>query len=383
MPEVAAPVYAAPVQTYAAPVQTYAAPAPRGRKARVAAPVMAAPVYEAPAPIAAAPVAPVYEAPTTGAMPWETEVVGEAPVYAAPTPVVAAPVYAAPVQTYAAPAPVAPMAQPTFDNQAVTLPGKSLSFTGALETATRAEASAMAAQAGAVVHTAITPQTNFLVCGANPGQTKLIASQAAGVRNLTEGQFMKAAIPAVNAMPEVAAPVYAAPVQTYAAPAPRGRKARVAAPVMAAPVYEAPAAIAVAPVYEAPTGAMPWETEVVGEVAPVVAAPKVRAPRKVAAPVMQTYAAPAPVAPVAVAPVAQVGAITLAGQSVVFTGALQVNRVIAATMVTKAGGMPQPTLTAKTNLLVCGANAGPKMAKAQAMGVRCINEAEFVGACQF
>lgn len=121
---------------------------------------------------------------------------------------------------------------------------------------------------------------------------------------------------------------------------------RAPAPVAAAPAYAMPAA----------TPAMP------------MAAPKMRKPR--------TIAAPLPPAPVNAAP------IMLAGQNVCFTGALQVNRVVAATMVTKAGGFPQSALSAKTNLLVCGANASGKVAKAQAMGIRCCTEAEFVAACR-
>eukprot|EP01084_Bolivina_argentea_P198915 340468_1 len=319
----------------------------------------------------------------------------------------------------------------------MSLAGKTVAFTGEMVGMTRKEASAIAQAAGAMIGSSGSKNIDFLFAGNGATPAKTLKAQQNGIHVLPAPQFSQMTAGFKAAAP--VAPVMAAPVAVAVAP--------VAQPTFVQPMQFVPYVAATQPVFSHQAVALPGKKVCftgsfesgnraqVGELAeqegamvhahvqadtdilvcgisahetklaaakqmgircvteqqftaaarpaaPVYAAPVAQpaAPMMAAAPRVRaprTIAAPLPAAPVNAAP------IMLAGQNVVFTGALQVNRVVAATMVTKAGGMPQPTLTAKTNLLVCGANAGPKMAKAQAMGVRCINEAEFVGACQF
>ena len=69
----------------------------------------------------------------------------------------------------------------------------------------------------------------------------------------------------------------------------------------------------------------------------------------------------------------------LAGMTVVVTGTLErFSREEAENAVRRAGGKATGSVSAKTSLLVAGEKAGSKLAKAQAFGVRVIDEAEFI-----
>jgi DNA ligase (NAD+) len=68
----------------------------------------------------------------------------------------------------------------------------------------------------------------------------------------------------------------------------------------------------------------------------------------------------------------------LAGQVVVVTGTLTgMTRSEADLEVSKAGGTPADAVTKKTTLLVCGKEAGSKLAKAEKMGIKVVYEQEF------
>ena len=70
---------------------------------------------------------------------------------------------------------------------------------------------------------------------------------------------------------------------------------------------------------------------------------------------------------------------SLAGQVVVVTGTLSgMTRSEADAEVVKAGGVSASDVTKKTTLLVCGRDAGSKLAKAQKFGIKIMEEAEFV-----
>jgi DNA ligase (NAD+) len=66
------------------------------------------------------------------------------------------------------------------------------------------------------------------------------------------------------------------------------------------------------------------------------------------------------------------------GQSVVLTGTLSsFKRSEAQKLIEERGGVCQSSVTAKTTLVLAGEEAGSKLAKAQKLGIKIINEAEF------
>lgn len=69
----------------------------------------------------------------------------------------------------------------------------------------------------------------------------------------------------------------------------------------------------------------------------------------------------------------------MSGQKVVLTGTLQsLTRSKASELIEAAGGVVQSSVTGATTLVVAGENAGSKLAKARAAGVRIIGESEFL-----
>lgn len=67
------------------------------------------------------------------------------------------------------------------------------------------------------------------------------------------------------------------------------------------------------------------------------------------------------------------------GQNVVLTGTLsQFKRSAAQKLIEEAGGVCQSSVTQKTTLVIAGEAAGSKLEKAQALGVKVIDEAEFI-----
>jgi DNA ligase (NAD+) len=86
----------------------------------------------------------------------------------------------------------------------------------------------------------------------------------------------------------------------------------------------------------------------------------------------------------AVAPAAQAGvssaqALPLAGLSVVLTGSLgALSRDEASDWVVALGGRASGSVSAKTGLLIAGEAAGSKLQKAQELGIRIMNEPEFM-----
>ena len=67
------------------------------------------------------------------------------------------------------------------------------------------------------------------------------------------------------------------------------------------------------------------------------------------------------------------------GQNVVLTGTLsQFKRSAAQKLIEEAGGVCQSAVTQKTTLVIAGEAAGSKLEKAQALGVKIIDEAEFI-----
>lgn len=67
------------------------------------------------------------------------------------------------------------------------------------------------------------------------------------------------------------------------------------------------------------------------------------------------------------------------GQNVVLTGTLsQFKRSAAQKLIEEAGGVCQSAVTQKTTLVIAGEAAGGKLEKAQALGVKIIDEAEFI-----
>jgi DNA ligase (NAD+) len=66
------------------------------------------------------------------------------------------------------------------------------------------------------------------------------------------------------------------------------------------------------------------------------------------------------------------------GQSVVLTGTLSsFKRSEAQKLIEERGGVCQSSVTAKTTLVLAGEEAGSKLAKAQKLGIKIIDEAEF------
>lgn len=69
----------------------------------------------------------------------------------------------------------------------------------------------------------------------------------------------------------------------------------------------------------------------------------------------------------------------LAGKTVVVTGTLEsMSRQEAQALVKKLGGKPTSSVSSKTDLVVCGASPGSKFDKAEKLGVRVVNEEEFL-----
>ncbi len=82
-----------------------------------------------------------------------------------------------------------------------------------------------------------------------------------------------------------------------------------------------------------------------------------------------TQDAPAPAAP---------GALVLAGKTIVVTGTLsRYKRQDIEALIKSLGGKPGESVSKKTDLVVAGADAGSKLAKAQSLGVRVVSEDEF------
>lgn len=72
----------------------------------------------------------------------------------------------------------------------------------------------------------------------------------------------------------------------------------------------------------------------------------------------------------------------LAGKTVVVTGTLAtMSRDDAFAKIRAAGGSVSNSISAKTDYLVAGENAGSKLDKAQKLGVKVIDEAEFLKLC--
>ena len=66
------------------------------------------------------------------------------------------------------------------------------------------------------------------------------------------------------------------------------------------------------------------------------------------------------------------------GESVVLTGTMvEFKRSQAQKLIEDRGGVCQSSVTAKTTLVVAGAEAGSKLAKAQKLGIKIIDEATF------
>lgn len=69
---------------------------------------------------------------------------------------------------------------------------------------------------------------------------------------------------------------------------------------------------------------------------------------------------------------------SLTGETIVFTGTLEMPRQKAKELAMAAGAKVTGTITGKTTLLVAGKNAGSKLLKAEKLGVRVISEKEFL-----
>ncbi|PKM62295.1 MAG: DNA ligase (NAD(+)) LigA [Firmicutes bacterium HGW-Firmicutes-21] len=70
---------------------------------------------------------------------------------------------------------------------------------------------------------------------------------------------------------------------------------------------------------------------------------------------------------------------TLEGKTIVITGTLPtLKRNIAEDMIRQHGGNPSGSVSKKTSFLLCGADAGSKLDKAQALGIPIISEEDFI-----
>ena len=68
-----------------------------------------------------------------------------------------------------------------------------------------------------------------------------------------------------------------------------------------------------------------------------------------------------------------------AGETVVLTGTLDTyKRSQAAQLIAQRGGMVADSVSSRVTLVVAGADAGSKLAKAQKLGIRIIDETEFL-----
>ncbi len=68
---------------------------------------------------------------------------------------------------------------------------------------------------------------------------------------------------------------------------------------------------------------------------------------------------------------------SLGGKIFVITGTLSKPREFFAELIEKLGGKVSSSVSSKTHFVLCGENAGSKLAKAQTLGVACIDESEF------
>jgi DNA ligase (NAD+) len=69
----------------------------------------------------------------------------------------------------------------------------------------------------------------------------------------------------------------------------------------------------------------------------------------------------------------------LAGKTVVVTGTLEsLSRDAAQDLIRRLGGKPSGSVSKKTDLVVYGASPGSKLSKAKQLGVRTVNEQEFL-----
>ncbi len=76
---------------------------------------------------------------------------------------------------------------------------------------------------------------------------------------------------------------------------------------------------------------------------------------------------------------AKIYAPTLAGKTFVLTGSMEkLERLDAEKAIKARGGQAPSSVSKKTDYLVAGANAGSKLAKAQELGIKIIDEAEFL-----
>ena len=73
---------------------------------------------------------------------------------------------------------------------AMPLSGKTFVITGTLSSMTRAEAADAVRQRGGEVAESVSRKTSFLVVGSDPGETKLRDAEKAGVKKLSEEQFL-------------------------------------------------------------------------------------------------------------------------------------------------------------------------------------------------
>ncbi len=77
------------------------------------------------------------------------------------------------------------------DENAHALAGKTLVFTGTLQTGSRDELSRQAKQRGAKVAAAVSAKTDFLVAGENVGANKISSAEAKGVTVISEAEFLQ------------------------------------------------------------------------------------------------------------------------------------------------------------------------------------------------
>ncbi len=68
----------------------------------------------------------------------------------------------------------------------------------------------------------------------------------------------------------------------------------------------------------------------------------------------------------------------LAGETIVFTGSLQIPRQKAKELAQMAGGKVTGSITGKTTMLVIGENVGSKLGKAKTLGVKIVSENDFI-----